>query len=202
MSAQIFVEGGGNSAQLRGRCREAFANLIKKCGFEGRMPRVIACGGRGKAFDRFKTEIADAGESDFVAMLIDSEDPVTDVERTWDHLQKRDGWAKPREAEDDQVLFMTTSMETWIATDRDALRDRFGSDFNENRLPESRNIEIRTRTDMLNALRRATDNRYKKSDVSFELLGKLNPDTLAEHLPSFRRALRILEEKLRRRSGR
>ena len=130
-------------------------------------------------------------------MLIDSEVPLTgSIEQTWAHLQRRDGWQKPRGATDDQVLFMTTTMETWIAVDWDALRDRFGRDFNEDRLPALHGIEDRNRRDVFNSLRRATNNRYAKDKVSFELLGNLNPDALAEHLPSFARARRILNEKL------
>jgi hypothetical protein len=59
-------------------------------------------------------------------MLVDSEEPVKDVERTWNHLQKRDGLRKPRNATDEQVLFMTTCMETWIICDWAALRERYG----------------------------------------------------------------------------
>ena len=42
----------------------------------------------------------------YVAMLIDSEDPIDDIEATWHHLREsqRDGWAKPEGARDDQVL--------------------------------------------------------------------------------------------------
>jgi hypothetical protein len=40
-------------------------------------------------------------------------------------------------------------------------------------------------------------NAYKKGKRSFEILGKLSPDTLEMHLPSFKRARRILKKKLR-----
>ena len=85
------------------------------------MPKLSAVGSRESAFDRFETALSDTDNSDFVALLIDSEDPITDVERTWDHLRQRDGWSRPEGGTDDQVLFMTTSMETWIVADRSAL---------------------------------------------------------------------------------
>ena len=69
----IYLEGGGDDSLVRIRCREGFRKLLAKCGFAGRMPRLVACGGRGAAFDRFKTAHETAGE--YVALLIDSEDP-------------------------------------------------------------------------------------------------------------------------------
>ena len=197
MSAQIFVEGGGDTTQLRNRCREGFRKLLENCGFRDRMPRLSAVGSREFAFDRFKTALSDTDNSDFVALLIDSEDSITDVERTWDHLRQRDGWSKPEGTTDDQVLFMTTSMETWMVADRSTLRNRFARDFNENRLPPLVDLERRRRDDVLTALERATNGRYVKKAISFELLGALDPSVLQQHLPSFRRARRILNEKLR-----
>lgn len=159
------------------------------------MPRVRALGSREAAFDRFKTALSNPMNSDHPLMLIDSEDPVTNIERTWHHLRQSDGWLKPEDATDDQVLFMTTSMETWIAADRDALRKRFARGFNDRPLPDLNGIENRNRNEVFNALRRATNNGYAKGRVSFELLGALNPDTL-QQLPNFRRTRRILNEKL------
>ncbi len=40
MSATIFLEGGGDSKELHIRCREGFRQLLEKCGFKGRMPRL------------------------------------------------------------------------------------------------------------------------------------------------------------------
>ena len=192
---QNFLEGGGNTAQLRSRCREAFTKLFRKCRFD-KMPRVYAVGSRGSAFDRFKTAHNGAGSTDYVAMLIDSEDRVADIEQPWDHLRRRDRWSRHAGATDDQVLLMVTSMETWIVADRDALRERFGSSLNENRLPPLDDLESRGRDDAFNALKRATGNGYEKGRVSFELVGRLDPSTLQQHLPSFHRARRILDEKL------
>ncbi len=78
--SKIYLEGGGDSTQLTIRCREGFRKLLVKCGFAGRMPRLVACGGQGTAFDRFMTahETAIAGE--YLALLIDSEDPMADIE--------------------------------------------------------------------------------------------------------------------------
>ena len=50
MSAKIYIEGGGDSKELRIRCREGFRRLLDQCGFTGRMPKLIACGGRDATF--------------------------------------------------------------------------------------------------------------------------------------------------------
>ena len=160
------------------------------------MPKVFPSGGRDSVFRDFKNNIRNAGTGIFIAMLIDSEAPVANIELTWEHLQKQDDWQKPSAATDDQVFLMTTCMETWIVADREALRMCFGRNFNKNSLPSMHDLERRTPRDVLNSLRRATNNRYAKGEVSFDVIGKLNPDALERHLPSFCRMRRILNHRL------
>jgi hypothetical protein len=124
----IYLEGGGDSQELKIRCREGFKKLLEKCAFKGRMPKLVACGGRESAFDRFKTGHTNASPDEYVAMLIDSEDPVADHYTPWAHLRLRDGWEQPSDAEDNQVLLMTTCMETWILVDRAALARHYGAE--------------------------------------------------------------------------
>ena len=94
MSAHLYIE-GAESKEDQIRCREGFRKLLEKAGFAGRMPRLSACGGRDSAFGDFQTAHAKAKSGHFVAMLVDSEDPVTDVEKPWVHLKTRDNWDKP-----------------------------------------------------------------------------------------------------------
>ena len=198
MRVSIYVEGGGSSAASKRICRQAFAVLIRRCGFDVRRVRfeLKPSGSRSEAFRQFRIAIRYADTNDFVGLLVDSESTVVDINRTWNHLRGSDGWTKPRCVTDDQVLFMTTSMETWIAADRDALRDIYSrGGLNENALPPLVNLESRSRQDIFNRSRRATGNRYKKGDESFRVFGKLNPDTLEQHLPSFARARRVLRAK-------
>jgi hypothetical protein len=199
VSAKIYIEGGGDSKELQARCREGFRRLLENCGFTGRMPRLIACGGRAAAFDDFSTAHANATPGDFVALLVDSEDPVADVEQTWKHLKQRDNWARPHGADDKQVLLMTTCMETWIVSDRKALRAHYGECLKENALPALNNMEVRARDSVQNALVQATrtcKNAYAKGKKSFEVVGRLNPAELRKHLPSFIRCKQVLQEKL------
>jgi len=193
----IYLEGGGDSSQLKIRCREGFRKLVAKCGFAGRMPKLVACGGRASAFDRFVTAHETAGQ--YVALLIDSEDPVADTEAAWAHLKARDGWDQPLGASDAQVLMMTTCMETWIIVDRAALARHYGKRLQRSALPPLMNVESRTRDDVQTRLENATrgcSNAYAKGKRSFEVLGELDPEAVKPHLPSFVRMLRILDENL------
>jgi len=194
----IYIEGGGDSKQLRSLCRKGFRKLLENCGFTGYMPKLVACGGRDSAFDDLKIAHANKSNSDYVAMLIDSEDPLTGSD-AWDHLKTRDGWDKPFGSEDDQVLFMTTCMETWIVADRDALTKHYGSELQISALPPLVDLELRSRHDIQNELFRATrdcSNAYKKGKRSFDVLEKLSPDKLELHLLSFVRVKQILKNRL------
>lgn len=89
MNATIYIEGGSSgpdSKEMQVRCREGFRKLLEKCGFQGRMPRLSACGGRDAVFSDFSTAHANRSTRHYVAMWLDSEDPVKDIEKAWDHL--------------------------------------------------------------------------------------------------------------------
>ncbi|MEO8657068.1 MAG: DUF4276 family protein [Bryobacteraceae bacterium] len=204
MSAALYLEGGAtgpDSKELKIRCREGFRKLLQKCGYENqrRMPRLIACGSRQAAFEDFQAAVRIAGPADYVALWIDSEDPLANPEASWDHLRARDNWQRPLGVTDDQVLFMTTCMETLIVADRTALTEHFGAKLQTTALPPLVDLENRHRHDVQDGLVRATrncKNVYEKGKRSFEVLAKLSPEALAAHLPSFVRARRILNQKL------
>jgi len=200
LKAKIYIEGGGNdSKELRVRCRQGFSKLLESSGFKGRMPQLIACGGRDSAYRDFKTANR-SDNAEYIAMLVDSEEPVKDPENVWDHLAERDGWVKPDGCNDGQVFLMTTCMETWIAADRESLKGNYGSCLRESALPSLHNIEEKNRHDIQECLRSATSgctNKYQKNKRSFEVLGRLNPKVLDENLKSFSRMRRILNEELK-----
>ena len=204
MNAYIYIEGGAKGAyskNLNTRCQEAFHKLLGRMGFKGRKPRLVACGGREDVYNRFVIEHSQKF-ADYVAMWIDSEEPMTDPDAAWKHLQSVQTvqkWDKPEGAKDEQVLFMTTCMETWIVTDREVLQEHYGSELHENSLPALTNLEQRSREQVQDALQQATrdcSNAYKKGKRSFKVLGELTPAVLGQHLPSFTRVGRILDEHL------
>lgn len=207
MSAYLYLEGGGsgaNSKELDIRCREGFRRLLEKCGYkeQRRMPRLFACGGRAAVFDDFATALSSRRAAGYVAMWLDSEEPMADIEQTWKHLQNVRSvpkWDTPEGASDDQVLFMTTCMETWIVADRVALKEHCGDELQESGLLSLVDLEQRLRHEVQENLVHATrdcSNAYAKGRRSFEIFGKLTPSTLEKHLPSFVRVRRILNERL------
>jgi hypothetical protein len=200
VSSRIYLEGGGEAKDLHIQCRKGFRNLLESAGFtRDKLPKLVACGDRNSTFDDFKTAHNDHIAT-YVAILIDSEDPVEDLEKPWHHLKKRDGWDQPDGSNDDQVLFMTTCMETWIFSDHKSIRRHYGHRLQVTALPSLHNIELRNRNEIQEALKHATrncSNTYRKNKRSFEVLSKLNPSTLERYLPSFQRMKRILNENLR-----
>jgi hypothetical protein len=197
VSAHIYIE-GAESKQDQILCRQAFSKLFEKAGFAGRLPRTTACGSRNAAFGDFCTRHSTAGAGDFIALLIDSEDPLRDLNAAWSHLHRRDGWQRPAGASDEQVLFMTTCMESWIAADRPTLRRVYGAQLQESALPPLHDLEGRPRHEVLDALVHATrecTNKYRKGRRSFLILGELEPGAL-QALPSFARAFQILDRRL------
>ena len=198
--AEIYAEGGGPPGRVTNiRCREGFTKLIERCGVDSGKFDVIACGGRGDAWNDFQDAHAEADEACYVALLIDSETPLADIEEAWKHLEFGDGWQKPPDAQDDQVLFMTTCMETWIVADRKTLLEHFGENLDASALPELDNLEERRRGYLNDRLESATllcPDPFNKGRNSFQVLGKIDPNVLEEHLPSFRRVRRILRDKL------
>ena len=197
VTAYIYIEG---DSETESGCRKSFRKLLENAGFKGKMPRLVASGGRHATFDDFQTKLKHAKAGDFVAMLVDSEDPIANPEKTWEHLKKRpdDNWDRPKGASDDQVLLMTTCMESWIAADRETLKNHYGAKLQESVLPPLHNLENRHRHDVQDKLAHATrncSNAYAKGKRSFEVLALLDPTAL-ENLSSFARMVRILKEKL------
>ena len=199
----LYVEGGGSRAALKSQCRKGFHDLLTRAGFTGRLPRVVACGPRNAAFDRFQTSLG--GTTGYSLLLVDSEAPVASANQpgnpsgAWRHLESQDGWRRPRAARNDQAQLMVTCMETWLVADRAALHSHF-PDMNQNSLPSSVGLESRRKQDVSAALDSATSpslkGRYDKRRDSFDLLGKSDPAALKRELPHFQRFIDALDTHL------
>ena len=85
------------------------------------MPRIVACGSRGDAYDDFMTAIRKAEAKDFIVLLVDSEQAVLHGDGPWAHLSKRDGWTQPRNASDENVQLMVRCMEAWFVAESEHL---------------------------------------------------------------------------------
>lgn len=180
MNIKVYVEGGGNVRELRARCRKGFSSFFEKANLAGRMPQVIACGGRRTTYDKFAAALRSASDQVFVALLVDSEYPVAGGTGPWQHLQTRDNWDRPDGATDDNAHLMVQCMEAWFLTDKDCLASFFGHGFNRNALPRNPDIEQVAKADVLDGLKRATrqcrpKGEYGKGRDSFEILAEVDP---------------------------
>ena len=194
----IYVEGGGDAAMLKTKCRRAFRLFLEKSGFTGKMPRIVACGSRNAAFDSFC--IAKRQGSNAL-LLIDSEAPVQSVfVNPWEHLKKRDDWDRPQNASDDDCHLMVQVMETWFFADISAVERYFGKGFNANVLPKRANIEEIPKPEIESALNDAAKNTkkkdYSKGRDSFEILGNIDPAKVTQQLPWANRFVMTLKGKL------
>ena len=181
VAVRLYVEGGGDSKSLRTECRKGFSEFLQKAGFRGRMPRIIACGGRGQAYDDFRTHHGGLQREEIAVLLVDSEAPVSETS-PWTHLRNRegDGWNRPDGATDEQCHLMVQCMETWFLADIEAMRAFFSQGFSENALPKNADIEAVEKDLVLSALRDSTrhcrtKHAYAKGKHSFTLLARIDP---------------------------
>jgi hypothetical protein len=168
LTVTIFFEGGGARRDLRTRCRRGFRSFFEKAGFAGRMPRVVPAGSREDAFSNFQTALRNSSERNFVVLLVDSESPHDIGVSRWRHVRQQDGWPQPDDSTEDHVHFMAQCMEAWFLADPDAIE----------RIPKR---------DVLDGLDRATsqcpNGPYRKGTHSFEILGRIDPQRVAETAP-------------------
>ena len=201
MNVKVYVEGGGDRQELKTKCRKGFSTFLSKTELAGQMPRIIACGGRQKTFDKFCTALAHSTEEDFIVLLVDSEGPV--MRDPWLHLQGRDNWGKPAGATDDNAHLMVQCMEAWFLADKDALVHFFGAGFNRNALPQRGEVEDIPKVELEKGLKAATrqcrKGAYHKGNHSFEILAQLAPEKVTNASPH---AGRLVNTLLGKASGR
>ncbi len=190
---KLYVEGGGDRAELKTACRRGFSRFIEKAGLQGSMPRIVACGSRNNAYDRFRTAHTGGGET--AMLLVDAEEQVT-AQGPWQHLKDRDHWDLPSDATDEQCHLMVQVMESWFLADADALESYYGTNFRRQALPPNRNIEDVLKQDVYDGLVRATRDtqkgRYSKGRHSFEILERLDPEKVVEVSPYAKRFIDTL----------
>ncbi len=190
---------GATVKDLRTRCRRGFNSFFEKANLAGRMPQVIACGGREMVFDKFRIALGSRKAEDFIVLLVDSEDPVAVGSGPWQHLARRDGWDRPGEVTDEHAHLMVQCMEAWFLADKEGLAAYFGHDFNRNVLPGRREIEAVAKADVLdglkNATRRCKKGQYGKGRHSFDILEQSDPTKVFDASPHARRLIETLREK-------
>jgi Domain of unknown function (DUF4276) len=186
----LYVEGGGDGKALRSQCREGFRRLLERAGCDKRMPRIVACGGRMRAFQQFEATLRSSEAS--AILLVDAEAPVEGKD-PWDHVRRRpgDGWQRPTSVSAEQLHLMVQLMETWLLADRQTLADFFGSGFREAALPGRAQVEEIPKRDVMSGIceasRGSRKGEYHKGTHSFTLLGRVDPARLSAASPWARR---------------
>jgi len=176
----IYVEGGGNSDYTRTTCREGFARYCEKSCPPNRRPKIVACGSRQQAFDRFKIDVGRIRAGHLCVLLVDSEGPVTAGNSPVVYLQAHDKWLFPP-LQNNRIFLMVQAMEAWFLADRTALAAYYGTEFRANGLPgDERHIEAIPKDDLepslVNASRNTkTKGQYHKTRHAFTLLAEIDP---------------------------
>ena len=191
VSIKLYVEGGGDTKDLKSACREGFKTFIEKAGLGGMMPKIVACGTRRNAYEDFVI----AHKNGSAMLLVDAEEPVKEA-GSWRHLKVREDWDCPDGATDDQCHLMVQFMESWFLADRDALKEYYGQRYRENALPQNPQIEQIAKDDVLgglaNATRETSKRHYNKGSHSFEILAKLDPEKVKNASPYAKRFIEAL----------
>lgn len=191
-SIAIYIEGGGDGTQTLVPFRTGMSAFLKPIVDKVRSKRiqwrVIPCGGRQAAYDAFVDALEKEPEVHNV-LLVDSEDPIaiTVPPAPWAHLKKRvgDKWKKPSGADDERCQLMTACMETWFLADPDGLKKHFKGNFDESKLPPADQAETRTKSQINDALSKATKptkaKEYKKIRDGAKLLAIVDPAVVRKH---------------------
>jgi len=187
LKVKIYVEGGGNdNSRLCAELRRGFHSLFIKAGFDGKLPSVIASGGRAEAFHDFAIAIKKVKKDEVILLLVDSEDAIT-TSTKWEHVKNRtgDNWDKPIGANEDNLFFMVECMESWFLADKDGLKNFYENAFHENNLPKTANLESIKKTTIMTALEKATRDTtkgiYGKGAHSFKILAVLDAKKVEKH---------------------
>lgn len=185
---RVYVEGGGDEEKTKRLFRLGFSALISKIVPSGRQPRIIACGGRTAARERFAIALREHRDA-VCLLLVDSERPVTKGRSVWAFLaEPLDGWTRPEGADDDHAHLMVQCMEAWLVADPAALAQFYDGGFKADKLPVRPNVEDVPKKDVERALQSATRDtntkgEYHKGRHSFALLALVDPELIRQRSP-------------------
>ncbi|NTW63374.1 MAG: DUF4276 family protein [Chlorobiaceae bacterium] len=209
VGVKLYVEGGGDTNQLKTACRKGFAAFLRKAGLVETMPRIVACGSRQDAYDSFCVALENGNSA---MLLVDSEAPVSaecmqgnpESWKPWQHLHNRPGdcWEKPAKASEQECHLMVQCMEAWFLTDRASLREFFGQGFHLKSLPaEGNQIESIAKESVYKSLKKATKNseskgEYGKGEHSFKILEMIDPVKIMNASPWAKRFIDEVKKKM------
>jgi len=181
----VYVEGGGSGANTKAEFRIGFTQFLKelKEAADQRL-RVVACGGRGDAYDAYRTAMQSSPQN-FNVLLVDAEGPVSG--ESLNYLQAKETSWGLQGTDKDRCHLMVQMMEAWIIADIDALDAFFGQGFLRNSIPNSDNVESveknRLETCLANSTRNTQKGPYRKIKHGTKLLACIDPQVVRKKAP-------------------
>ena len=161
------------------------------------MPRVIACGSRNNALQKFRTALAQANSEEIPLLLVDGEERVEPKSSPWQHLSSRDGWQRPAGARVEHAHLMVQCMESWFLADVSALESFFGPGFRLTAIPQRSDIENIHKVDVFKQLesasRESKKRAYDKGGHSFDILSRIDPEKVIQRSPFAKRLIDTLK---------
>ena len=94
--------------------------------------KIVACGGRDRAFQAFRNTVL-RGDASVSVLLVDAEAPLSSAPRR--HLSEQEGWDLGIVSER-RVQLMVQTMETWLVADPTALAAYYVKSFAGDVLPK------------------------------------------------------------------
>ena len=185
---RLYIEGGGDGKETKADLRRGFSMFFQPLVAQARERRIrwniTVCGGRDAAHRGFMTALETHSDA-FNILLVDAEGPITSTPLR--HLRQRDpSWHLPDDCEDNCHL-MVQMMEAWFIADRKALRNFYGSGFQESALPGNRSVEEIGKDAIESALKAATRNsskgEYHKIRHGSKLLEEIDSGAVREFAP-------------------
>jgi hypothetical protein len=187
----FHIEGGRNKTQdieMR-RAFNQFFNEIYQSGNDSNIKVTFMLhGSRRNAYEKFCFALIKNPEV-YNVLLVDSEDPVQEFGKCWQHLKDRpdDRWDRPDNVNDDQCQLMCQAIEAWFFADPDGLKSYYGQHFHIGALSRTSNVEnIAKRTQINNletATRGTTKGRYHKYDHLPGILMTIDPLKVKNRAP-------------------
>lgn len=204
---QIYIEGGAkgqdraSSVELRKGFSTFFAELVEKARENNIRFKLIICGSTEITCKIF-SQASEKSSNGFLALLVDSDFPVSEDETPKSFLQKQEKLKKCdlRKVNENQCHLMVQVMESWFLADVEALKKHFGQDFKEHKLRKNKKVEEIAKDDVLNSLKESTKDRkkgsYHKIQDGAKLLEIINSNRVREVAPNCERLFQTILENI------
>lgn len=152
--------------------REAFSKLLEEYGIKKGCYKIIVGYGREDVIKEFCSK---ANSSPTSIILVDSETPIKEGQSKLDHL-KSTNYSVTEKITENNLFFMVVCMETWIVSDKNALKQYYGQFFKEEKI-QSADLINRDKENIMkmleSSIKDCKENKYKKS-ASFDILKKVD----------------------------